>query len=60
MVGKLFGGFSGVNKNANAGYQVVMGDIVIQGNADQKTVSEIRRAQRENLKELLNEINKLK
>lgn len=38
---------------------IVMGDIIVQGNADMRTVSEIRRAQRENLADMLKSINKL-
>lgn len=51
IVNKLFGK-SGVN-------QIEMGDIIIQGNADKKTVSEIRRAQRENLSDMLKSLNSL-
>ena len=36
-----------------------MGGIVVQGNADKRTVSEIRRAQRDNLTTMLKELNKL-
>lgn len=36
-----------------------MGDIIVQGNADNRTVSEIRRAQRNNLTEMLKGLNKL-
>lgn len=36
-----------------------MGDIIIQGHADNKTVSEIRRAQRDNIDYILNEFSKL-
>lgn len=39
--------------------EVTMGDIIIQGNADQRTVSEIRRAQRENVADILKTFNKL-
>lgn len=39
--------------------EITMGDIIIQGNADQKTVSEIRRAQRENVADILKTFNKL-
>ena len=35
------------------------GDIIIQGNADHRTVSEIRRAQRDNLEFIIREFNKL-
>ena len=45
---------SPVNNN-----QVKMGDIIIQGTATQQTVSEIRRAQRDNLTEMLKSLNKL-
>ena len=38
---------------------VAMGDIIIQGNATEKTVSEIRRAQRESVDYLLKEFRKL-
>lgn len=39
--------------------EIRMGDIVVQGSATQQTVSEIRRAQRENLSEMLKSLNKL-
>ena len=39
--------------------QVSAGDIIVQGNADRRTVSEIRRAQRENLEFVIKEFNKL-
>lgn len=39
--------------------QINMGDIIVQGNADNKTVSEIRRAQRESLTDVLRGLNKL-
>lgn len=39
--------------------EIVMGDIIIQGNADRQTVSEIRRAQRDSLSDILRGINKL-
>ena len=39
--------------------EIHMGDIIIQGNASEKTVSEIRRAQRETVNLVLKEINKL-
>ena len=38
---------------------VNMGDIIIQGNADMHTVSEIRRAQRDALDNVLREFKKL-
>ncbi len=39
--------------------EVNMGDIIVQGSADTRTVSEIRRAQRDNLTEMLKSLNKL-
>lgn len=39
--------------------QIAMGDIIIQGSASHQTVSEIRRAQRDNLNELLKGLNNL-
>lgn len=38
---------------------IEMGDIIIQGNADQRTVSEIRRAQRDAVTSMLKEFGKL-
>ena len=56
--------------SANRGYDKVsrpiisnniqQGNIVIQGNADKTTVSEIRRIQRENLEHMLKQLNRLK
>lgn len=40
-------------------YNISSGDIIINGNADQKTVSEIRRAQRENVDYLLKTFKQL-
>ena len=39
--------------------EIHMGDIIIQGNANEKTVSDIRKAQRETVNMVLKEINKL-
>ena len=39
--------------------EIHMGDIVVQGNANQATVSEIRRAQRESVNMMLREFNRL-
>lgn len=39
--------------------EIDMGDIIVQGSADNRTVSEIRRAQRENLTDMLKSFNKL-
>lgn len=58
----LFEGFVnnfGNIKRTNQPTQITTGDIVIQGNADGKTVSEIRRAQRENVDYMLREFIKL-
>ncbi len=38
---------------------ISMGNIIIEGNTDRQTVSEIRRAQRDNLSDLLKSLNKL-
>ena len=40
--------------------QITMGNIVVNGNADERTVSEIRRAQRENVDYMLREFRRLK
>ena len=39
---------------------IQQGDIIIHGNADKATVSEIRRAQREHLEQMLKQLNRLK
>lgn len=39
--------------------EVYSGDIIVQGNASERTVSEIRRAQRDSLEFVLKELNKL-
>lgn len=39
--------------------EINMGDIIVQGSATEKTVSEIRRAERDNLKNMLQSLNKL-
>lgn len=39
--------------------EIRVGDIVIQGNADERTVSEIRRAQRDNMNYILKELSRL-
>lgn len=39
--------------------EINMGDIIVRGNADKQTVSEIRRAQRESLTEMLKSFNNL-
>lgn len=40
--------------------EIHMGDIIIQGNANEKTVSDIRKAQRETVNMVLKEINRLR
>lgn len=60
---------SGSNRNSSIGAilsgksgspVVNLGDIIINGNADHATVSEIRRAQRENVEMILNAFNRLR
>ena len=60
MIADLFksSGLGNVSKPIQA-IEVHSGDIIVQGNATAKTVSEIRRAQRENLEFVLKELNKL-
>lgn len=60
MIADLFksSGLGNVSKPIQA-IEVNSGDIIVQGNATAKTVSEIRRAQRENLEFVLKELNKL-
>jgi hypothetical protein len=43
-----------------ASNEIRQGDIIIQGNVDKSTVSEIRRAQRESLEQILKQFNMLK
>jgi hypothetical protein len=56
---------TGVNNNIrnvttkSSNPEIVMGDIIINGNADKATVSEIRRAQRESVEMILKEFKKL-
>lgn len=50
--------FGNINKPAQV-IQLSTGDINISGNADRKTVSEIRRAQRENIEFVIKSFNKL-
>lgn len=62
FMSNLFGGLVGNLGNisrVNQPAQITTGDIVIQGNADSKTVSEIRRAQRDNVDHILREFIKL-
>ena len=63
ILDKLFNGTSHSYNNVVPGVvanNIQLGDIVIQGNADKSTVSEIRRAQRENLEQMLKQLNRLK
>ena len=57
---KMFGSMSlgNIRPSTNT-LQLSTGDIIIQGNADQRTVSEIRRAQRDNIDYILKEFHKL-
>lgn len=60
MIKSLFGNLSPTSLIRSPGtVSVSTGDIVIQGNADSATVSEIRRAQRENVNHILREFVKL-
>ena len=52
------GGLGNIAKPVQA-IELSTGDIVIQGSCDNKTVSEIRRAQRAELEFFLKELNKL-
>lgn len=60
MLTSLFGlsGFGNISKPVQA-IEIHSGDIIVHGNANERTVSEIRRAQRENLKFVIAEFNKL-
>lgn len=60
MLADLFGhaNLGNIAKPVQA-IEIHSGDIIVQGNANERTVSEIRRAQRENLKFVITEFNKL-
>lgn len=60
MLADLFkvGGFGNIAKPVQA-IEIRSGDVVVQGNATERTVSEIRRAQRDNLEFVLKELNRL-
>lgn len=63
ILGELFGETSRSYNNVVPGIvanNIQQGDIIIQGNADKATVSEIRRAQRDNLEQMLKQLNRLK
>ena len=58
IIGAVSKGISNISsKTSNP--EINMGDIIINGNADKATISEIRRAQRESVDMLLKEFNKL-
>lgn len=59
LVRSVFGGtFGGVTPPVTHN-EITMGNIVIQGNADNRTVSEIRRAQRDSVEDMLKAFNRL-
>lgn len=58
MISGLVGSIGNVGKPAQQ-IQLSTGDIIIQGNATQETVSAIRRAQRENVDHILREFTRL-
>jgi hypothetical protein len=60
MISDLFrlSSFGNISKPVQA-IEVHSGDIIVQGNASERTVSEIRRAQRENLEFVLKSLNYL-
>lgn len=60
MLSNLFGlnNFGNISKPIQA-IEIHAGDIVVQGSATERTVSEIRRAQRENIDFVIKEFNKL-
>ena len=63
ILDKLFNSSSHSYNNVSPGVvanNIQQGDIIIQGNADKATVSEIRRVQRENLEQMLKQLNRLK
>ena len=52
------GGLGNIAKPVQA-IEIHSGDVIVQGNATERTVSEIRRAQRDNLEFVLKELNRL-
>ena len=58
MKGVLEGAFREI-AGSSVYNEINLGDIIVQGNADRATVSEIRRAQRDALDTMLREMNKL-
>ena len=60
MIRQVFSaGGLGSTGGHNTVNEVRMGDIIVQGNATDRTISEIRRAQRDNLSDLLKELTRL-
>lgn len=60
MIADSMGGIAGLFGKHDVIGEINMGDIIIHGNADERTVSEIRRAQRESVDFMLKELNRLK
>ena len=54
----VFPAFAGTTGNSTT--NIDMGDVIIQGNADEKTVSEVRREKRKLVNDLLQEFKKLR
>ncbi|MBQ0014787.1 MAG: phage tail tape measure protein [Oscillospiraceae bacterium] len=59
IIGMAISKFSPALAGASSTPVINMGDIIVNGNADMQTVSEIRRAQRANVEYMLREFNKL-
>jgi len=59
LINSVSGGGLGTIRPVQNNVQLVTGDIIINGNADKATVSEIRRAQRESVELVLRQFNKL-
>ena len=60
MIASSVSGVGGFGGKSSVIGDIRLGDIIIQGNADGRTVSEIRRAQRESVDFMLKEFNRLK
>lgn len=59
IIGMAISKFSPALAGVSSTPVINMGDIIVNGNADMQTVSEIRRAQRANVEYMLKEFNKL-
>ena len=59
LLNNISGGFGPEIKNNNMSQNISLGDIYIQGNATEKTVSEIRREKRSEIDYLLKELGRL-